>query len=92
MTPVRWSPEAAADLEGIVDHVSIDNYGLAPEVAERIFEQVEMLRRFPQLGRPGNAAGARELVIAGLPFIVVYELHAGAVEILRIVHGAQDWT
>ena len=91
MTPVRWSPEAAADLEGIVDHVAIDSYELAPTIASRIFEQVEILKRFPQLGRPGKAAGARELVIAGLPFIVVYELRAGAVEVLRIVHGAQDW-
>ena len=90
MTPVRWSPEAAADLEGIVDHVAIDNYGIAPEIAERIFEQVEMLKHFPYLGRPGKAAGSRELVIAGLPFIVVYELRAGAIEVLRVVHGARD--
>jgi hypothetical protein len=53
MTLVPWSPEAAADLEGIVDHVSIDNYALAPEIAES-FAQVEMLKHFPQLGRPGN--------------------------------------
>lgn len=34
--------------------------------------------------------GRRELTFAPLPYIVVYQVKAEAVEISRIFHGAQD--
>jgi plasmid stabilization system protein ParE len=33
----------------------------------------------------------RELVIAGTPFILVYDVSAAQVEILHVYHGRQDW-
>jgi len=37
-------------------------------------------------------ANARdELVFAPLPYIVVYRVKSGTVEIARIYHGAQNW-
>jgi toxin ParE1/3/4 len=35
-------------------------------------------------------AGTRELVVSRTPFIVVYAV-GDAVELLRILHGAQQW-
>jgi toxin ParE1/3/4 len=42
------------------------------------------------MGRPGRDPGTRELVEP--PYIVVYEVHEarGEIEVLYIVHGAQD--
>lgn len=32
-----------------------------------------------------------ELVIPGLPFVIVYRVVGDAIEITRILHGAQKW-
>jgi toxin ParE1/3/4 len=39
----------------------------------------------------GGIEGTRELVFAGLPYIVVYRIQDQSLEILRIYHSAQDW-
>jgi toxin ParE1/3/4 len=50
-----------------------------------------MLAEHPGMGRPGRVEGTRELVIAGLPYLVAY-LHRGdTVTVLRVVHGAMKW-
>jgi plasmid stabilization system protein ParE len=35
--------------------------------------------------------GTRELVIPGLPYIIVYEVMDTAVQLHRIYHGARNW-
>jgi len=44
-------------------------------------------------GRAGalRVDGTRELVLAPLPFIAVYEVHQEEVQVLRLLHGAQSW-
>ena len=42
-------------------------------------------------GGLGQIAGTRELVIPGLPYLVIYRVHADQVEILRVFHTARDW-
>lgn len=50
------------------------------------------LKDFPDLGRESRRmAGRRELTFAPLPYIVVYQVKHGVVEISRVFHGAQDW-
>ena len=88
---VRWSPEAADDLERIVIRVRQDNPRGARQLADTIYQRCADLRLFPNRGRRGRVAGTRELVLAPLPFIVVYRVKAEAVEIVRIYHGAQNW-
>jgi toxin ParE1/3/4 len=46
---------------------------------------------FPHRGRPGKKENTRELVLSPLPYIVVYRIAGDAVNILRILHGAQKW-
>jgi len=88
---VRWSPEAADDLERIVIRVRQDNPQAARRIATTIYQRCADLRQFPNRGRQGRVPGTRELVLAPLPFIVVYRFNAEAVEIVRIYHSAQDW-
>ena len=88
---IRWSPEAAADLAGIVDYIRNQNPSGADRVAHRVYDSVMALESFPNRGRPGRIDGTRELVLAPLPFIVVYRVKRDAVEIARVLHGAQRW-
>lgn len=89
MTRIRWTSDAANELEAIVNHVRQDNPKVALTIAQTIFTRVKELRTFPSMGRPGEREGTRELISA--PYVIVYRLHDDVAEIVHIWHGAQDW-
>lgn len=88
---VRWTTDAADDLERISDYIAADRPETARRIALDIINRVDAVETFPQRGRPGRIEGTRELVLAPLPFVAVYELHQQEVQVLRILHGAQQW-
>jgi addiction module RelE/StbE family toxin len=90
---IRWSPEAAADLDCIVSYISKESPDSAQRVAQSIYDRAGTLASFPRLGRTGRVRGTRELPLTPLPFIVVYRVleKVGAVEIVSVIHGAQRW-
>jgi toxin ParE1/3/4 len=49
------------------------------------------LLTFPGRGRPGKKQGTRELMLASLPYLVVYVVTGDIVHIARLLHGAQKW-
>jgi toxin ParE1/3/4 len=88
---ICWSPEAAADFAGIVDYIKRENPSAAGRVGQSMYDSVNSLESFPNRGRLGRIAGTRELVLVPLPFVVVYRIKGEAVEIARVLHGAQRW-
>jgi addiction module RelE/StbE family toxin len=88
---LRWTAPAARDLYNITRHIRRDNPSAAPGVAKTIYDGCASLEEFPYRGRKGRIQGTRELVLAPLPYIVVYRIKERAAEIVRIYHGAQDW-
>lgn len=88
---LRWTTPAANDLYNLVRHIQKDNPAAATDVAKTLYDGCASLRDFPRRGRIGRIEGTRELVFAGLPYIVVYRIHNQVVEVVRIYHGAQDW-
>lgn len=90
--PIRWTLPAAGDLTQICDYIKKHgNAAAARRVALSIYDGVSLLAKFPRRGRPGRSPNSRELVLTGLPYLVVYRLGKDIVEILRILHGAQEW-
>lgn len=87
---LRWTEPASQDLYNIVQRIRQENPNAARKVAQTIFDGCATLRRFPYRGRPGRRQGTRELIFPGLPYIVVYRVRKGAVELTRIYHGAQE--
>jgi len=88
---VEWSEQADRDRNGLVDYIAQDNPRAAVGVGDEITRQVAMLAEFPQMGRAGRIQGTREQVIAGTSYIVAYRLKGNAVQVLRVLHGAQQW-
>ena len=89
---VRWTDPAVSDLTHICDY--IEQHGsnaAARRVALSIYESLNPLAEFPRRGRQGRKSGTREFVFEGLPYLAIYRIRADAVEILRILHGAQNW-
>lgn len=89
---IRWTQPAAHDLTQICEYTEErDGPAAARRLALRIHDAIGQLATFPHSGRPGRKPDTRELVFAGLPFLAVYRVRGNAIEIGRILHGAQKW-
>jgi toxin ParE1/3/4 len=88
---VVWSLKAGSDRENAIDYIAQDNPTAALSQLDEIEGQTDRLADYPKFGRPGRVKGTRELVVNRTPFIVVYRIQSGAVQILRLLHGAQQW-
>jgi toxin ParE1/3/4 len=86
---VRWTPTALGDLESLHACISDDNPGAAAATVDQIVAGIEMLARYPHIGRVGRVPGTRELVIP--PYIVAYRVRRAAIEVAAILHGVRRW-
>ena len=88
---VRWTDRALADLRRIQSHIEGDDPVAARRMVRRLVEASRRLSDFPRMGRPGKLEGVRELVVPRTPYYLAYRVVEHDVEILRAIHGAQDW-
>lgn len=89
---IRWTQPSVNDLTKICDYLDEHgDAGISRRAALTIYRSAQSLQKFPDRGRPGRIVHTRELVLANLPYIIVYTARQDAVEILRILHGAQLW-
>jgi toxin ParE1/3/4 len=88
---LRWTEEAADDLEQISEYFFEHAPERAAEVVTRIYDAPSVLLTFPFCGRPGKREGTRELLIPPLPYLVVYQIAGDVIHVVRILHGAQKW-
>jgi toxin ParE1/3/4 len=86
---VRWVETALANVNTEAEYIARDNPTAAARTVESIVRAVDQLKEFPAIGRPGQVAGTRELVITGTPYIVPYRVKNGYVEALRVFHAAR---
>jgi toxin ParE1/3/4 len=82
---------AKEDLDRIYAWIAKDRPRSAAAVIERILESADRLGRFPHMGHVGQVRGTCEWVVPGLPYIIVYEVHAAddLVVVTAVFHGAQ---
>ncbi len=90
MKRLLFADPAARDLDGIIDYIALDNAAAAERVYRGIVAAAERLQHFPELGRPGRLKGTRELSIAALPYLIVYEADAETVTVLAVFHTSRD--
>ena len=88
---VFWTWPARADLENIVRYIAIENVDAAFEIEDDVRAATSRLADMPRMGRLGRAAETRELVVVHTPYVVIYRIQSDQVEILRVMHGAQNW-
>jgi plasmid stabilization system protein ParE len=89
---VVWTRKASRHLHAAYDYWAGEtSEASADTMLDRIFSAVELLQRFPEVGRPGRIPGTRELVIVPTPFLVAYRVRRGKIEILSLLHGARKW-
>jgi len=81
---------AADDLEGISDYLHLHHPSFAASTIQRLYDAAKSLREFPNTGRGGKKTGTRELVLAPLPYLMIYAVDDQSVHILRFLHTSQD--
>ena len=87
---IRWLTQAQRNRLEQLDYIAQDKPLAAIGQDERIERQINMLLAHPKMGRPGRVTGTRELVISGTPFVVIYRLQEQSIEVLRLLHSAQQ--
>jgi len=89
---LRFTRRARRHLGAISEYITERNPDAARRVGTRIRETIDLLATFPEIGHEGALSGTREMVVPGLPYIVVHRIEADAEEtlvILGVYHGAQ---
>ncbi len=90
MTAIRWTPQAADDLQAIHDFVARDSPQYARAEVERILAAIDQLEAFPLSGRvvpEHQIEDVRELIER--PYRIVYRVRREAVHILLIFRASR---
>jgi len=90
MAEVRWTPQAAEDLESIAEFIAGDSPPYASLFVMDVLRVVERLEAFPRSGRVVpelDQPSIREILMGS--YRIVYRLRAGIVEVLTVWNGAR---
>ena len=88
---VIWSPQAADDLEQIVEFIARDSERYAAQVAADVIGAVERAADFPGAGRVVpelDDTAIREVFVYS--YRIIYRVAGDTIHIAAIVHGARD--
>ena len=91
MLELVWLESAKADLDNIAEYIAQDNINAAIDVYLRVKASSKGLLDQPKIGRQGKVKGTRERIVTGTKLIIIYQI-AGRIEIIRVLHGAQQWS
>jgi addiction module RelE/StbE family toxin len=90
MAQVRWTPQAADDLEAICLFIARDATQLAAIFAERVLRATDRRASYPRMGRVVPALAIeniRELIVGS--YRVIYQVRKDKVHLLTLHHGAR---
>lgn len=92
MAGIRLTRRAERDLLDIWLSIAVESETSAERMYDRIQARIEILHAFPEAGasREGLAPGARMLVER--PYVILYRVVSGGVQIVRVIHGLRDRT
>jgi addiction module RelE/StbE family toxin len=66
------------------------NPAAARVVRDRIIAAIQRLKNYPESGRAWRIPCSRELVIPGLPYIVIYTVSPEAVIVVSLLHSSRE--
>jgi plasmid stabilization system protein ParE len=90
MAQVRWTPQAADDLEAICLFIARDSPQLAAAFADRVLRATDRLANYPSSGRSVPELGIeniREIIVGS--YRLIYRIRQDGVNLLTVHHGAR---
>lgn len=87
---VHIAETAKLDLQNIRDFVADYDAGAADKLVRELIKKFALLRDFPHIGREQNRllVNLRSFVVKD--YLIFYQPLNDGIEILRVMHGAQD--
>ena len=88
---IIWSVWASDDLVSVAEHISRDSESYAATVVRELVAAARSLRVFAERGRrvpEYDDPSVRALIV--WKYRLMYRVHPGRVEVLRIIHGARE--
>ncbi|MBD4872550.1 type II toxin-antitoxin system RelE/ParE family toxin [Xanthomonas citri pv. citri] len=86
-----WTVPAATQLAHAQDHYHALNPTAAAAMARQVLEATRTLAEQPGRGRVGRVPGTREWVVKQTPYVLVYRVRDGALQVLHVHLDASDW-
>ena len=89
---VVWTLRSRDDLRNIAVFIARDNSAAALRLGDLIFQRVDSLQNFPELGRivpERSQPTIREIVVGNYRVVYRVRHEQKTVEILRVWHGAR---
>jgi len=92
MVEVVWTIPALNDLEGILEYIALDKPRAANALAEKVFERVDKLKKYPNSGtKPTELKGTpyRRLVVG--PILIYHRQEENIVFIVHICRAEREF-
>jgi len=92
MAEITWTDEAVTWLEDIFDYITRDSPTAAAKVASGIYNKVQLLKDFPELGYKykSEKEGAIRILLYGHYRIAYLIKEKEGIDILGVFHGSLD--
>ncbi len=93
MVQIEWTNEALDDVENIRVYISQDSDSQAGKVLVRLFQAVDRLEHFPEIGASVpevNTKRFREIHVFKYRIIYRYDKKTNEINILAVVHAARQ--
>ena len=90
MVKVRWSKDSIEALKEICLYIAQDSVYYAKMFNDRVFEMVEHLEIFPDMGRhvpESDVENVREIIYKS--YRIIYQKKNDYLEIITIIHGSR---
>ena len=89
---IEWAISAQNDLLEILAYFAVNqDLETGQKIVNRLLTAVRRLESFPLSGKAGRIPETREIVLAELPYVLVYHAGPNQVTILYVVHTARGW-
>jgi toxin ParE1/3/4 len=88
---VNWTNTAINHLLSIYEYIAHDSKPYADRLIDKLTRRSEQIAAFPLSGRMVSEymdENIREVI--DRPYRIIYRIHADQIDILAIVHGAQE--
>lgn len=86
---VVWGDGARLDFDRAIAFLSAKSPAAARRIGDRILDAVTLLELFPEIAPPSKHRGLRQLAVVRSPYLVIYRVQQGVVEIRAVVHARQ---
>lgn len=91
MLPIIWKLSARTDLTSVIKYIAKYDVQAARRMRKRLQEAVLPVAEHPYLYQSSERVPGTREIVAHPNYIVVYQVTASAIDVLRVLHARQQY-